>query len=343
MKGSIVALDQIAGRPAAALIVDGRVEDLLVAPKDADLPVPGTIFRAIADRPMKGLGALVARLPGGASGYLRDAKGLAPGDAVLVQVNGYAEPGKAVPLTSKLLFKSRYAIVTPGARGLNISRSIRGDEERVRLKEIALDVMGADGGAILRSRAEAADDTAIAEDLAAMRDIAATVLGDRAGPQPERLVDGPDPHELAWRDWQTPDLLADAPGSFDDHAVLDAIDGFLSPDAALGPDASMTIEPTRAFVAIDVNTGADMSPATGLKANLALARDLPRQLRCRGLGGQIVIDMAPAPKAQRKQIEQALAAALRRDTIETSLVGWTTMGHIEMQRKRERLPLTEAI
>ncbi|MBV0912523.1 ribonuclease E/G [Anianabacter salinae] len=343
MKGSIVALDHWRGRPAAALIVDGIVEDLIVTPKDESVLVPGTILRGIADRPLKGLGALIVKLPGGATGYLRDAKGLAPGDAVLVQVSGYAEPGKAVPLTSKLLFKSRYAIVTPDAPGLNISRRIRDEEERLRLKDIAQDAMdGSAAGTILRSQAEGAGDDAVAGDLATMRSVAEAVLADRAGSAAELLLDGPDPHEMAWRDWGKPDLLAEARGSFADHGVLDAIDGFLAPMAPLPEGGHLYIEPTRALVAVDVNTGADTSPAGGLKANLALARELPRQLRCRGLGGQIVIDMAPAPKAQRKQIDQALTAAFRRDSVETSLVGWTTMGHIEVQRKRERCPLTEA-
>ena len=58
----------------------------------------------------------------------------------------------------------------------------------------------------------------------------------------------------------------------------------------------MMIEPTRALVAVDVNTGPDTSPAASLKANIAAARDLPRQLRLRGLGGQVVVDFAPMPK-----------------------------------------------
>ncbi len=344
MKGSIVALDRIKGRPFAALIIDGRVEDLIAAPEAGAVPVPGTVFRAIADRPLKGLGALIVRLPNGATGYLRDAKGLAPGDPVLVQVSGYADPGKAVPLTARLLFKSRYSIVTPNAPGLNISRRIREDEERIRLKVLADDVMdGFAAGAIVRSQAEGVADDIVAGDLATMRETAEAVLADGAGAQPEHLLDGPDPHELAWRDWETPDLLADKPGSFADHGVLDAIDGFLNADCPLSGGADLVIEPTRAFVAVDVNTGADSSPATGLKTCLAVARELPRQLRCRGLGGQVVIDMAPAPKGQRKQIDQAMAAAFRRDAVETNIVGWTAMGPVELQRKRERYPLKDAI
>ena len=46
-------------------------------------------------------------------------------------------------------------------------------------------------------------------------------------------------------------------------------------------------------------------------------------------------------KAHRKQIEGALRVAFKADPVDTSLVGWTPLGHFELQRKRERLPLTE--
>ena len=99
------------------------------------------------------------------------------------------------------------------------------------------------------------------------------------------------------------------------------------------------IEPTRACITVDVNTGADTSPAAALKANIAMAKDLPRQLRMRGLGGQIVIDPAPMAKKDRRQLETVIKASLRQDTVETNFVGWTTMGLIELQRARVRAPI----
>ncbi len=342
MKGSVVALDQMGDRRAAALIVDGILQDFLMDGPEGAAPVPGTVFRAICDRPLKGQGAMVVRLPNG-TGFLRQAKGLRQGQAVLAQVTGYAEPGKAVPLTSRVLFKSRYAIVTPGAPGVNISRSIRDEEERVRLQEIAADAFDlADAGLILRSACEGADGDAIASDIAEMSNMAEQALGEVEG-APELLVGGPDAHLLAWRDWDQPDVLADQPGSFDEHGVAEMIEALADPQVPLSGGAHAYVEETRALVAVDVNTGSDTSPAAGLKANLALARDLPRQLRCRGLGGQITIDFAPTLKKNRRQIEQVLRAAFRRDTIETALAGWTPLGHYELQRKRERLPLTESL
>jgi ribonuclease G len=78
MKGRIVSSTRSQGRKAAALMVDGRLEDILIDADD-DAPQAGAIYRAVADRPMKGQGGLTLTLGDGAKGYLRQAKGIAPG------------------------------------------------------------------------------------------------------------------------------------------------------------------------------------------------------------------------------------------------------------------------
>lgn len=339
MKGRLIALDQVQGREAAALMVDGVLEDLFVA---GDAPAPGTIWRAVADRPVKGQGGIFLATPEG-SAFLRGSDGIAPGQRLLVQVSGYAEPGKAVPVSRKLLFKSRYAIVTPEAPGLNVSRGIRDEAERDRLLEVAHEAMGgAKHGLILRSACDGADEAAVADDIAAMLAAAEAVLGD-TGTDAETLLDGDAPHAMAWREWSAPAEIAEGPGSFDAHGVSDAIAALLEPVEALPGGGSMAIEPTRALVAVDVNTGSDTSPAAGLKANIAAARALPRALRLRGLGGQVALDLAPMPKKDRKGFEGALKAAFRHDSEDTALAGWTPLGHFELQRKRGRLPLAEIL
>lgn len=338
MKGRTIVLDHLNGQEAAALIVDGRLEDLLV---DSDAPRPGTIYRAKADRPVKGQGGMFLKTPDG-SVFLRQVKGLAPGQSLLVQATGHAESGKAIPVTMKLLFKSRFVIVTPDAPGLNISRSIRDEDRRDTLLEIAHAATdGAPYGIILRSVCadpETAPDDEIAEDIAAMVDMARSVLDDSDG-APEKLTEGDGPHIMAWRDWSDPAEVITEPGGFEREGILDQIADFNTKPARLNGGAHMWVEPTRALVAVDVNTGQDTSPAAGLKANLAAARDLPRQLRLRGLGGQIVVDLAPMPKKDRRTFENALRAAFRADSVETALVGWTPLGHYELQRQRVRVPL----
>lgn len=336
MKGTQIALDHLNGQEAAALMVDGRLQDVLV---DSDMPRPGTIYRAIANRPMKGQGGMFVTTPDG-NAFLRQIKGLSPGQTILCQVTGYGEPGKAIPVTARLLFKSRYAIVTPDAPGLNISRSIRDEARRDALLEIAHGEMGGDTmGLILRSASVEAADGDIAEDIRAMRALALAVLDDVTGEGAEVLTEGDAPHALAWRDWSDPADVVTDPGCFETLGVLDQIDALASDQVPLSGGGSMYIEPTRALVAVDVNTGGDTSPAAGLKVNAAAAKELPRQLRLRGLGGQITLDLAPMPKKDRKTFENALRSALRADRTETALVGWTPLGHYELHRKRDRIPL----
>lgn len=339
MKGRVIALGEVDGRGAAALIVDGTVEDLLIDPA-GETPVPGAIYRAAADRPLKGQGGMILRL-GGGQGFFRNAKGLKPGQMLTVQVTSIAEPGKAPPVSDRVLFKGRSAIVTPGAPGLNISRRIRDEEERVRLHDIASESLaGRDYGLILRSSATEIPDDDIADEIAGLVTLADQVMGDR-GTAPEQLLEGPGAHDLAWREWSVPapDAVEDAGDVFDRLGVWDMIEQARGPGKTLPRGASMFVEPTRALVAVDVNTGGDMAPGAALQANLAAARALPRALRLRGLGGQVVVDFAPLPKKDRKSIEQALRAAFRADPVETTLVGWTPLGHYELQRKRERFPL----
>lgn len=339
MKGRVVCLDEVDGRRAAALVLDGRLEDLLIDPAGDD-PLPGAIYRAVADRPVKGQGGMFVKLPGGLSGFLRQVSGIAPGQRIIVQVTGPAEAGKAVPVTARLLFRSRWAIVTPGAPGLNISRRIKDEEVRAALQALAEAAMAGaaeDHGLILRSACEGADPEAVAEDVAAMRDLAAAVTADLAGAA-ELLVDGPDAHEAAWRDWAepTPDDVIE--GGFGPMGVWEMIDALRSPRVALPGGGHMMVEPTRALVAVDVNTGPDTSPAAAMKANVAAARDLPRQLRLRGLGGQVVVDFAPMAKKDRGTLDQVLKAAFRGEG-EANLAGWTGLGLYELTRKRDRLPL----
>ena len=340
MKGSLIALGHVGEREVAALMIDGMLSELAL---EEDGLAPGAILRGVVGRPVKGLGGVFVDLPDGASGFLRAPKGLAPGQRILVQVAGASEPGKALPLTQRLLFKSRYAIVTPDAPGLNISRSIRDEGLRAELTSLATEGMeGAEEslGLILRSACAAASDNEVTADIAQMRVLAEAVLDDLSG-GPELLVDAPGPHELAWRDWGDVDEVDDRPDALEHSGALDQIGALFSPEVRLEGGGAMHIQATRAFVAVDVNTGADTSPAAGLKASIAAARDLPRQLRLRGLGGMVIVDFAPCPKRDRHVLEQVIGKALRVDAGEASVAGWTPLGNFELTRRRDRGPLPE--
>ena len=329
MKGVQHAFGTIRDHAVGALIVDGRLEDFVV---DTDAPRPGTIYRAKAIRPAKGQGGMFLETPDGTA-FMRNAKGVATGKHLLVQVTGYAERGKAIPVTDRLLFKNRYCIVTPGKPGINIARSIKDEEARVALREAA-DVFSDDlrgCGVIIRSAAADATAEAVQGDIETCLETAFVVLSD-TDTAIEKLIEGPDVHELAYRDWPEGASGGDIEEQFEEAMRL---------EHPLPGGGRITVETTRALVAVDVDTGGDTSPAAGLKANIAAARNLPRLLRIKGLGGQVVVDFAPMPKRDRRTLENTLQAAARSDAIETTLVGWTTMGLYELNRKRGRAPLHE--
>ena len=351
MRGRVVLLDERNDRRIAALIADGRLDDLLIDPPANDAtPRPGAIYAIKVERTIPNLGAAFANLDG-VSGYLKDAKGLKPGDAALAQVTAHAEPGKAPPLTRRLTLKSRYALLTPDAPGINVARSIRDSDEEARLRAIAEDALeeavlpqDARIGVVLRSAAAEAEPDAVMDDIL---ELAAAFSGLDASRQ-GLVRPADDAWSEAWREWNDPEpdqvlRSDDDPGLFDHYGVWDQVERLKSPRADLKGGAWMSVEPTRAMISIDVNTGDEFGKGAALKANLAAAAELPRQLRLRGLGGIVTVDFAPASKRERPQIEAALRRALAADPVQTDIAGWTPLGQLQLQRKRERRPLAELL
>ena len=372
MKGRVIVIDTPAARPsAAALVVNGRLEDLILdPPTDAGLPMVGDVITARLTRKLPGKGGAFCDLGDGTHGFLRDAGGLGEGASALVQVTSLPEPGKAVGVSPRILFKGPNLILTPGATGVNVSRAIKDPDERARLEAgaaTALSAAGIEGtGIIVRTGAEGVEGDVLQgelERLGAVHAAASAAVRDRVAwsgrdgaarmvalrewvhPLPDQVLVPSALAEAAanpWGDARLSERICAVPDPFEAAGIWDQVEALRSPEVAVA-GGSMVIEATRALVAVDVNTGGDFSPAAGLKANIAAIRDLPRQLRLRGLGGQIVVDFAPMPKRERKGFDATVKAAFRRDPIETSLVGWTTMGLYELQRKRERWPLNEVL
>ncbi|MGB0798909.1 MAG: ribonuclease G, partial [Planktomarina sp.] len=88
MKGRQIVLGHLNGVKVATLLRDGVVQDVLADHPDK-LPI-GTILRGVVDRPIKGMGGAMLRLPEG-QGFLKKTKGLSPGEAITVQTSGFAE------------------------------------------------------------------------------------------------------------------------------------------------------------------------------------------------------------------------------------------------------------
>ena len=331
MNSKIALLDYFEGKEAAALLIDGKLYDFFA---EEDAKAPGSIFRVKVKHQLKGSGGVFVESPVG-DFFLHQTKGINAGDIILVQVSSYGDREKLPRVTTKILFKSRYAIVTPFAGGLNIAKNIQDDERRIWLKQmVTRGLEEIPYGMILRSSCKSASDSEILNDCRNMITAAQKVLSDDNN-KLGLVHRSHSPHQMAWREWNDIPAADERSGSFADYGVLELIDELKNSKVIIN-NGNYHIEPTKAFVAVDVNTAADISSAAGLKANLAMAKDLPRQLRLRGLGGQIVIDPAPIPKRDRKALENALKAAFRKDTVETNFVGWTAMGLLELQRARIR-------
>ena len=138
-------------------------------------------------------------------------------------------------------------------------------------------------------------------------------------------------------------MLSTAPAFGAD--VEDAFVALASPEVALPGGGRLTIHPTPALVAIDIDAGA-AAGGRGAAAHRALnaqaLEEAARQIRLRHLAGAILIDMAGMSVARRKDLLPGFAAVARRDPL-LRVVGLTGLGLLELQRRRIHVPLHEVL
>lgn len=134
---------------------------------------------------------------------------------------------------------------------------------------------------------------------------------------------------------------------FDDD-VADSIEALFHPVVDLPGGASLSIWPTPALVAIDVDAGSGVSAAGGRRMvhetlNRALLPALAAQIRLRNLSGGIVVDLAGLPARKRVQLGPDLARALADDPLRPKFLGFTVLGLAEIVRARVHPPLHEVL
>lgn len=100
----------------------------------------------------------------------------------------------------------------------------------------------------------------------------------------------------------------------------------------------ITIDPTEALVAIDVNsgkfTGKSTLEETVYKVNYEATIEIAKQLRLRDIGGIIIIDYIDMQKQENKdKIEQLLKECLKQDRAKTQVEGFTNLNLMELTRK----------
>ncbi len=347
MKGRTVVVDRLADIKLAALIVDGALHDMFVEPVSARQLTPGTIVSARVERRLESTGGCFVKLPSNGAGYVRRASGLQVGSFALLQVSAYPEPGKAIPLTANPRLRGSYCVLTPGSRGISVSRKIVSKDERKRLLNCASEVLRGepeDYGAIIRTAARTRE-SLLRDEMAYLLHLSKRLY--LAAPRSESAIvlPGPDPGQLANSEWIADGNceVADYEGAAQEHYLPDWIDEANKTEFEIGGGGHLYIEETRALVAVDVNTGNRVTGNAAVSASLNAASMLPRLLRVKGIGGQVLVDFPSVRRSLKHVIEKKVIASFAEDYVPTTVVGWTRMGLFELHRKRDRIPLGVAL
>ena len=304
---------------------------------------------------------------------------LKAGQSVIVQVTKDPVGHKGARLTSQVSLPGRYLVYVPGASMTGISRKLP-DTERNRLKQILKKVMPENAGVIVRTAAEGAAEEELSRDVARLtaqweaiekkaktasapallygepdltirviRDVfnedfnKLVVSGDEAWDVVDEYVEYVAPH-LAPRlsRWQGD---RDA---FAEYRIDEQLAKALERKVWLPSGGSLVIDKTEAMTVVDVNTGKFTGQGGNLEEtvtrnNLEAAEELVRQLRLRDVGGIIVIDFIDMVlESNRELVLRRLLECLARDRTKHQVAEVTSLGLVQMTRKRVGAGLLEA-
>jgi len=301
---------------------------------------------------------------------------LTRGQTVLVQVSKESLGTKGARITSFISLPGRYVVYMPQARHVGVSRRIRDERERDRLRAALRALTLPPGGFILRTNAEGKGESEFAHDVeflgrlwaqiqarfesaatpAALHeegDLTFRVVRDLFSPEvDEFVVDDRTAHDKVLGYVQTlvpalaerVRLYGDRKPVFDAFGIEKDIEKALRRRVWLKSGGYIVIDHTEALVSIDVNTGKYVGKRdfeqTVLKINLEAVSEVVRQIRLRDLGGIIIIDFIDMEVAEhREQVYKAVKRALAEDKARTNVLEISELGLVEMTRKRVRQDL----
>ena len=301
---------------------------------------------------------------------------LSRNQTVLVQVSKESLGTKGARITSFISLPGRYVVYMPQARHVGVSRRIRDERERERLRAVLRGLDLPPGGFILRTNAEGKGEAEFAQDVEFLgrlwtqiqtryeqaaapavlheeMDLTFRVVRDLFSPEVEEfVVDDRAAYDkcVGYVQALVP-ALADRVRLYTDRApIFDAfgiekdIEKALRRRVWLKSGGYIVIDHTEALVSIDVNTGKYVGKRdfeqTILKINLEAVGEVVRQIRLRDLGGIIIIDFIDMEVLEhREQVEKALKRALAEDKARTNVLQISELGLVEMTRKRVRQDL----
>jgi ribonuclease E len=306
---------------------------------------------------------------------------LKTGQPVLVQVTKDPIGQKGARLTSQISLPGRYIVYIPGGGMSGISKRLP-EEERTRLKAILKNLIPEEAGVIVRTAAEGVSEEDLTNDVARLKaqweDINAKSQNPNFHP-PAALYEEPDLAVRVIRDifnedfrkltvqgssaWDevtnylgfiAPELtqkIEKYTGTgdiFTDYRVEEQLAKAFDRKVYLPSGGSLVIDRTEAMIVIDVNTGKFIGKGGNLeetvtKNNLEAAEEIARQLRLRDLGGIVVIDFIDMIlEANREAVLRRLVECLGRDRTKHQVAEVTSLGLVQMTRKRVGQGLIEA-
>ena len=300
---------------------------------------------------------------------------LAPDQKALVQVMKEPTGNKGPRLTGNITLPGRYLVLMPSGKGVKLSRRVRDENERSRLRALAILIKPAGMGLLVRTEAEGKAEEAIMEDLEMLQKQWESIQEQAAYSPPPALLNRDDDFiQRVLRDMYSADvntIVADSQagmkrvkqhlsnwsggrspqGVFIDYhrepqpileyyRVNAAIREALKPRVELPSGGYIIIEPTEALTVIDVNSGSFTRSATAretvLWTNREAATEIARQLRLRNIGGVIVVDFIDMDtNPDRLKLLEHFNNALRGDKARPQIAQLSELGLVELTRKRQ--------
>jgi ribonuclease E len=301
------------------------------------------------------------------------------GDSVLVQVTKDPIGHKGARLTAQVSLPGRYLVYVPDGSMTGISRKLP-DTERSRLKAILKKIVPDDAGVIVRTAAEGASEEELVRDVTRLQAQWEAISKQTAGATaPALLHEEPDLTVRVIRDvfnedfsklvvsgdeaWDTvedyvkhvaPDLgerlskWTETDDVFTANRIDEQLLKALDRKVWLPSGGYLIIDSTEAMVVVDVNTGKFTGSGGNLeqtvtKNNIEAAEEIVRQLRLRDVGGIIVIDFIDMVlESNRELVLRRLVECLGRDRTKHQVAEVTSLGLVQMTRKRVGQGLLEA-
>ena len=372
----------------AAVFSEDQIEEIVVA---AGTHQVGDVYLGVVENVLTSIDAAFVNIGDGdrngfihitdlgplkmrrSSGSISDL--VVPQQRVLVQVMKEPTGNKGPRLTGNISLPERYIVLLPFERNVNLSRRIRTEAERNRLRALAILVKPAGMGILVRTEADGMPEEQIIEDLdnlqrqweTIQQDVATTrqptlldrerdfiqrVLRDLYGTEVNRIVaDSSDglrrikQHLLNWGDGKIPSGLMldhhrERTSILEYFRVNAGIREALKPRVDLPSGGYIIIEPTEALTVIDVNSGSftksQTSRETVLWTNCEAAVEIARQVRLRNIAGVIVVDFIDMDtRRDQLQLLEHFNKALRSDKSRPQIAQLTELGLVELTRKRQ--------